>query len=165
MAALERSRPIRSVRRRLGVRSGRRKTKQAERRHGGDAAEKAAAGCNVEIAHLLLPRAPWARRCMGPNAPAWFAVGPPSLILLGSMNDRLFPSNSLGKLPAHSEPPAISALQQAPAAWLGWDRTAHTCVARPESHPRTGRRANRPASASCSGSPSQDWPWSTGRGC
>src|SRR5258706_11257155 len=69
MAALERPGPIPAVRwSLLGVRRGCCKAEQAERRHRGDA-EKAAAGCTIgrmliDIAHLLLPRVPYARRCV-----------------------------------------------------------------------------------------------------
>src|SRR5215475_14214750 len=61
MTAFERSRPVRAVRlSRLGTRRGCCKAEQPERRHGGDTAEKAAAGCNVgrmliEIAHPVPP--------------------------------------------------------------------------------------------------------------
>src|SRR5262249_21212963 len=61
MTAFERSRPVRAVRlSRLGTRRGCCKAEQPERRHGGDTAEKAAAGGNVgrmliEIAHPVPP--------------------------------------------------------------------------------------------------------------
>src|SRR5207253_6936482 len=68
MTAFERSRPIWPIRwSRLAARRARCNAEQAEGRHGGDAAEKAAACCNagfilINIPHLFLHRVLDARR-------------------------------------------------------------------------------------------------------
>src|SRR5262249_60520126 len=101
LSALERSRTARDLLfMRLGARRPCCKAEEAERRHRGHTAEKAAARCNVvgRILHLLLPRACRTR------AVTWFTCSnarrPCSRsdfsLLRDTMNHRLIPGNRFG---------------------------------------------------------------------